>query len=102
MHLAYSDGRVALSVFEQPGDLDRSVFRREDLEPADGEAWFMTDDGVMAMVVERSDMVYTVIGEAEPAEMATMADSLPGSRSMGVVDRLREIGDDVMDLFALP
>ena len=99
--VAYRSGSTELSVFEEPGDLDRSAMRRQHLDRLDGSAWMMADDHLVVVVVEREDMVYTVVGDAEPAEMTAMVERLPGSRSLGLADRLREAADDALDLFAL-
>jgi hypothetical protein len=101
VQVAYSNGRVELSVFEEPGDLDRSALRRQHLDRVGHDGWMMAEGGTVLVVVERGDMVYTVAGDADPEAITTMAEDLPGSRSLGVVDRLREVGDDLVELFAL-
>ena len=80
MHVMYSDGTHAVSIFEQPGRIDWSGLPADvgTKTSVDGvPAWTMTGDGEAMMVVEKGPMVYTVVGTAPAEQMTEMVGTLP-------------------------
>lgn len=92
-----ADGHY-VSVFEEVGDMDDAAMA-DDLTPAgiDGvDAWW-TDDG--AVVVRRAEVVYVLMGDMEPDEVAAMVRDLPDARPMGLARRVGDAMDDLVRAF---
>lgn len=80
MHVMYSDGTHAVSIYEQPGHMDWSELPSGlgTTTSVDGTpAWAMASGDESMMVVEKGPMVYTVVGTAPSGEMTQMVETLP-------------------------
>ena len=100
MHLLYEKGRFALSVFEQEGELDP-----DDL-PADGshlridgdDAWRWDGDREGRVVVlERGDLVVTLVGEESGDAVEAAARALPGADGIGFGTRLKRACGEALE-----
>ena len=99
-----SDGET-LSLFEQPGDLDRDALSATG-DPDSGEwvqangrrAW-VVEGPYRAVVIERGDMVYTVVGDARRDTLMQVAVQLPLPHRMPMTTRARTLADEVLDTF---
>lgn len=92
-----SDGRT-VSVFEQVGDLDLEAMDVEmvPLDVAGVRAWQVGEDQV---VVLRRDVVYVLVGDMADEELDDVVADLPDARPMGLVRRVRDAMDDLVDAF---
>jgi hypothetical protein len=94
-----SDGQY-VSLFEQVGDLSDEALA-SDLTPlhVDGVAAWRADDG--SIVVRRAHVVYVLIGDIDPDDVAAVIADLPNARRMGLADRIGDAMDDLVDAFGL-
>lgn len=98
--VVYRDARIAVSVFEQPGRLDRDALPAGDTEPvADHDVWFSRGVPVVA-VTELGDMVVTVVSE-DRAAVLTALGGLPEWRRQGTWDRMHDACQRFTSVFAL-
>jgi hypothetical protein len=97
--LLYQRGVYSLSVFELEGELDRDAL------PADGR--WMDDDGEPAwqlvgesgptlVILARSGLTLTVVGNAPADEVLRAARSFPDARGLPMVTRLRRACADAL------
>ncbi|MGH9042360.1 MAG: sigma-E factor regulatory protein RseB domain-containing protein [Acidimicrobiia bacterium] len=98
IHLFYSDGLHGLSVFEQRGHLSASAMpeggRRVELDGRTVRSW-STPAGE-TVVWESDGVVYTVISDATPADVAAAVGDLPHSQR---AKRLRRVAEVVVSIF---
>lgn len=100
VQLVYAADGHYVSVFEQVGDLDPDALAIE-LTPAGVEgvdAWW-AEDG--ALVVRRSDVVYVIVGDLDPADVQAVVVDLPDARPMGLSRRIGDAMDDLVNAFGL-
>jgi hypothetical protein len=90
VHVMYSDGTHAMSVYEQPGRIDwNGLPEGGERMTVDGQqAWAMAADGEAMMVVERGPVVYTVVGQGTPEAMSKMAGVLP-AEDLSFIEKIR-------------
>lgn len=92
LHLLYAKGRYALTVFEQEGELDLGDLayqgERMRVDGDDGWRWAGDPEG-RVVVLERGDLVVTLVGEESGAAVLAAAEALPGSRHLPLATRLR-------------
>jgi hypothetical protein len=104
VQLLYEKGSYGLSVFEQEGDLDGS-------ELPDNGTWFDVDgprawrwDAPTAqgrvVVVERGDLVVTIVGDESSAAVLEAAGALPGRPRVALETRLRRACGEALDLLS--
>ena len=93
VHLVYSDGRLMVSVYEQPGVVAWDRMPAGTMVEVDGmTAWTMVDDDEEVMVFERGPVVYTVVAAVTSDahdEMVGMAVELPEGSDPSMFDRFR-------------
>jgi sigma-E factor negative regulatory protein RseB len=98
IHLFYSDGLHGLSVFEQRGHLSASAMpaggRRVELGGRTVRTW-STPAGE-TVLWESDGVVYTVVSDASPADVASAVGDLPHSER---AKRLRRVAEVVVSLF---
>lgn len=98
LHLFYSDGLHNLSVFEQRGHLSTSAM------PAGGQPLELGGNSVRrwstpvgeTVVWESGGVVYTVVSDASPSDVAAAIGDLPHSERL---KRLRRVAEVVTSLF---
>ncbi|MCU1486304.1 MAG: Transrane transcriptional regulator (Anti-sigma factor RsiW) [Actinomycetia bacterium] len=104
VQLLYEKGAYGLSVFEQEGHLDR-----EEL-PENG-TWFEIDghtawrwDAPTAqgrvLVVERGDLVVTLVGDESGDVVQAAAEALPGKPQVALETRLRRACGEALDMLS--
>jgi len=99
VQVLYRNGELAVSVFEQAGDLDEGDVPA-DASPLPMEgAWMAHDDGANAVIVRRSHVVYVVIGDAPVDELVAVAEDLPDARPMSMPRRIGDAMDDLVQAF---
>ena len=86
----YDTDHGAISVFRQDGNLVASALPGSDPVPmVSGLAMVMSGDGSDVVVVERDDVVFTVVGATAEHEMVmTMAEAVPET-DRSVIDQVR-------------
>lgn len=101
VHLLYRKGPYGLSVFEQRGRLDRDELPpggiRHDVAGTDAWTW----EGRI-LVLQRGDMVVTVVGDESPEALAAVAEALPGGPepSPSWSQRLRRACSDALEMLS--
>jgi hypothetical protein len=99
LQLFYEHGPYTLSVFELEGVLDTTAL------PADGHwvrndgeaAWQLEDEGGRTLVVlSRSGLTLTVVGDAPAEDVLRAARSFPDARDLPMVTRLRRTCADAL------
>jgi hypothetical protein len=104
VQLLYEKGSYGLSVFEQEGNLDPAEL------PDDG-TWLQVDghrawrwDAPLAdgrvLVVERGDLVLTLVGDESGAAVQAAADALPGKPQAALPTRLRRACGEALDMLS--
>ncbi|HEU5082515.1 MAG TPA: zf-HC2 domain-containing protein [Acidimicrobiales bacterium] len=98
--VVYRDGDVALSVYEQPGRLDRDALPPGEVMAVGGHlAWFRPGSPVVA-VAELGDLVITVVSE-DRAAVVTALSGMPEWRRHGTWDRIHDASQRLTEVFAL-
>ena len=98
--VVYGDGDVALSVYEQPGRLDRDALPPGEVMAVGGHlAWFRPGAPVVA-VTELGDLVVTVVSE-DRAAVLTALSGMPEWRRRGTWDRIHDACQRLTEVFAL-
>ena len=104
LQVVYSDGVHGLSVFEQPGRLDRSSMppggRAVAVGPGGGVQWVYA--GGQVVVWQAAGSTVTVVGDGAPDEVLAASRSVPSGRSGSVVARLRRACSQVVDAVSGP
>jgi hypothetical protein len=99
LQLFYEHGPYTLSVFELEGVLDTAAL------PADGHwvrddgeaAWQLEDEGGRTLVVlSRSGLTLTVVGDAPPEDVLRAARSFPDARDLPMGTRVRRACADAL------
>jgi anti-sigma factor RsiW len=99
LQLLYQHGPYTLSVFELEGVLDRAAL------PADGHwvrddgeaAWQLEDeDGRAIVVLSRSGLTLTVVGDAPAEDVLRAARSFPEARGLPMATRMRRACADAL------
>jgi hypothetical protein len=100
VQVVYGEDGHYVSLFEQVGEL-RDDAMEADLTPlhVHGVAAWEADDG--SIVVRRADVVYVLIGDIDPDEVAAVIEDLPDARPMGLARRIGDAMDDLVDAFGL-
>ena len=100
VQLLYSDGLHGLSLFAQPGRLDRSSLpgggRAVQLGPWTGVLYGWP--GGQAITWQAGTLVYTVVGDGPLEEIVQAAASVPGPPSPSVLSRVRARSRAVVEL----
>lgn len=97
--VVYRDGDVSLSVYEQPGRLDRDALPRGEVVAVGGHlAWFRPGTPVVA-VAELGDLVVTVVSE-DRAAVLTALSGLPEWRRQSRWDRIHDASQRLTEVFA--
>lgn len=98
--VVYSDGRVALSVYEQPGRLDWDRLPPGEVVAVGGDAvWFGSGSPVVA-VTQRGDLVVTVVSRDRAAVLTALA-GMPEWRRRATWDRVHDASQRLVRVFAL-
>lgn len=98
--VVYRDGRVSLSLYEQPGRLDRDALPPGEVMAVGGHlAWFRHGAPVVA-VAELGDLVVTVVSE-DRAAVLTALSGMPEWRRRGTWDRIHDASQRLTEVFAL-
>lgn len=96
----YRAGDVDVSVFQQPGRLDRGRLPRGELVAiGDRDVWFGSGQPVVA-VTEQGDLVVTVVSEDRAAVLTAVA-GLPEWRRQAPWDRVHDACQRLVQVFAL-
>ena len=86
-------------MFEQPGRLDRQSVpaggRLVAIGPAMGVTYAYA--GGQVVLWEAGGSTYTVVGDGAPDDVVVAARSVPGARSLQLLDRIRRAARDVLD-----
>jgi negative regulator of sigma E activity len=98
LHVVYSDGLHGLSMFEQPGRLDKGSI------PAGGQAVTIGNHGGFQYVYAGGQVVvwqaagatYTVVGDGAPEDVVAAARGVPVRKAQGPFDRVRRACGKVM------
>ncbi len=104
VQLLYERGSYGLSVFEQEGDLDAA-------ELPDNGSWLDVDghrawkwDAPLAdgrvLVVERGDLVFTLVGDESGDAVRAAAEALPGRPKVALETRLRRACGEALDMLS--
>lgn len=104
LQLLYQKGGYGLSVFEQEGDLDYRRLPREGsrLDVGGRDAW-RWEGGTVAgrvLVVERGDLVLTLVGDESAAAVQAAAEAFPGSPAVAWGTRLRRACGQALDMLS--
>jgi sigma-E factor negative regulatory protein RseB len=81
LHLAYSDGLVNVSVFEERGHLDAAALRGYTLKTVAGRAVHVRIGTAEELTWQSEGRVYTVLADAPEASVAAVVASLPSPSS---------------------
>ena len=101
LHLLYRKGPYALSVFEQRGRLDRG-----DLPPGGSSVEVGGDDawhwGGRVLVLQRGDLVVTLVGDESADVLTVAAEGFPGGRATGPSwgSRLQKACGDALEMLS--
>ncbi len=96
----YRDGDLDVSVFQQPGRLDRDGLPPgEVVAIGEREVWFAPGDPVVA-VSQHGDLVVTVVSDDRAAVLTAVA-SLPEWRRRGTWDRVHDACQRLVQTFVL-
>ncbi len=98
VQVVYVDDGHHVSVFEQAGELEDDAMpsRLTRLHVSGVEAW-ETEYG--AVIVRRSDVVYVLVGDLEPDELAALVAALPDARPLSLTRRIGDAMDDLVETF---
>jgi hypothetical protein len=100
LQLLYRRGLYSLSVFEREGALDRDALPDDGKWVDDGgeAAWqLVSEDGTPTVVVlDRSDLTLTMVGDAPAEDVLRAARSFPDARGLPMVTRLRRACADAL------
>lgn len=98
--VVYRDADVALSVYEQPGRLDRGALPPGETMALGGHlVWFRPGTPVVA-VTELGDLVVTVVSEDRDAVLTALS-GMPDWRRRGTWDRVHDASQRLTEVFAL-
>lgn len=102
VHLLYSDGLHGLSVFMQPGRLDRDRLpdggRPAAVTGADARRFSWAGGEIVTW--ESGPVVRTVVGDAAPDEVMAAARSLPPASELSALGRLRRASRQVAEVLS--
>jgi sigma-E factor negative regulatory protein RseB len=92
LQVLYSDGLHGLSLFAQPGRLDRRALPPGGASVRVGAsmATSFTWAGGQVVLWQARGAAYTVVGDGEPADVLEAARSIPAPAPLGAWDRLRQ------------
>lgn len=98
IQVVYGEDGEYVSLFEEPGDFEAGAVDLE-LTPLHirGVTAWQAEDG--SIIVRRSDVVYVLVGDIDPEEIPEVLADLPDARPMGLVRRVRDAMDDLVDAF---
>ena len=100
VQLLYEKDGYGLSVFEQRGALNaEELAQGTRIKVGDDDGWRWeggTADG-RVIVVERGDLVFTVVGDESAAAVLAAAEDLPGSPEAGFTTRFHRACGDALD-----
>jgi len=98
--VVYRDAEVTLSVYEQPGRLDRDGLPSGETMAVGGHlVWFRPGTPVVA-VTQLGDLVVTVISE-DRAAVLTALSGMPEWRRRSTWDRIHDASQRLTEVFAL-
>lgn len=102
VHLLYSDGLHGLSVFVQPGRLDRGRLPDggRSVRVPGGDAHRFTWAGGEIVTWQSGPVVRTVVGDAAPDDVVAAARSLPPAPEPSVLGRLRRACRQVAEVLS--
>jgi sigma-E factor negative regulatory protein RseB len=89
LHLTYSDGLTAISVFLQHGQLDDSRLTGLTSADWDGSVVHLRDGWPEVMVWQGGETVITAVGEADPAQLRSVLAALPRQPKRGTLGSLQ-------------
>ena len=89
VHLLYSDGLHALSVFAEAGRMGPRPAGGQRVVVGDGHGFRYSWPGGDVLMWEAGGLVYTAVGDAPAEDVRAAAASMPGGRSLPLDDRLR-------------
>jgi hypothetical protein len=102
LQVVYSDGVHGLSMFEQAGPLDRSSIPAGGRLVPIGQSLGVTYAyaGGQVVVWQAGGSTFTVVGDGAPDDVVVAARSVPHTRSLSVLDRVRRACRDVLNVSA--
>lgn len=93
VQLFYSDGSVAVSIFEQEGTLDWDALPDGGAETrvGDDRAWVLTDGDPpqTVLVVPKGSVIYTLVSTLPTEDLVALADELPPGEEYSLSQRAR-------------
>ncbi len=103
VHLMFRAGTEEISVFAEEGQVAWSRL------PSDGRqslvsgerVWRTEDRGLVVVVVEHDDLVFTLVASSSRGELTAVAADLPQARSLGAGERLRRASSNLVEIFGL-
>ena len=104
VHVVYRAGSgELLSVFAEEGRVAWSRLPEDGrrVEVGSEPAWHADQAGLVVVVTEHADLVFTVVGSGPATEVLEAAAQLPDARSLGVGERLRRATADLVERFGL-
>jgi hypothetical protein len=98
LQVVYSDGVHSLSVFEQPGKLDRSGLPPggENVAVDGTKALRFVWAGGQVVLWQAGSAAYTVVGDGASEDVLTAARSVPRARALSTWQRVRETCGDIV------
>jgi Putative zinc-finger len=100
--LSYSNGVEVVTILEQPGHLDTNALPpATPVEVGGVQGWQVDSDRATAIVVERDNMVYVVVGHRDGGLVEAVAAEFPEPPSPSLAERLGEAGRSLLDSFGL-
>ena len=104
VQVRYSDGAHGVSVFHQPGKLDWDALPEtgETVMMDDGPVWMASTSDVEVLVMQRGDLVVTVVADADMGPKATMSTSamIPEvDMDKDFMGRLADAPSNILDRF---
>ena len=103
VHLMFRAGTEEISVFAEEGQVAWSRL------PSDGRqsqvsgerVWRAEDRGLVVVVVEHDDLVFTLVASSSRGELTAVVAHLPQARSLGAGERLRRASSNLVEIFGL-
>jgi hypothetical protein len=104
VQLLYEKGPYGLSVFEQEGDLDAGELPDNgtwlDVNGHRAWRWDAPTASGRVLVVERGDLVLTLVGDESGSAVRAAAEALPGKPQIALETRLRRACGDALDMLS--
>lgn len=100
LHLLYQRGRFALSVFEAEGEVEWDALPGGRRLDHDGLSLWQQEGAGRVVVLEHDGLAATVVGDEGGEAVLEAARSLPGPRSLSLLQRVQRASSDALDGFS--